>query len=264
MKTSAIAIFLISLLFLAATLPHAAVALTANDAKQAWYEAGDQSREAQEAHQAAKAVWAADKTQENNQQVVDTGKEVLNAALDEAEAWLVWKNLEAEENPELPDDLVRAINEDVESNLAKIDVLRDEVSGIRNQFELGVVTLKMIGKYLELLSDVARDTGLIWAHILSVHADTAETYETNLRKAAEGMADNAEVIAELDLARTEIQHARQNIDAAEAEYDQVRLPGSPLVRFSNGNNYLRIARGNLLGAHGYLNQAYILMASGGR
>jgi hypothetical protein len=264
MKRSSRVIFLISLLLLAALLPQAVVALTASDAKQDWYEAREVSREAQEEHRAAKVAWAADKTPEKNQQVVDTGKAVLYAALDEAEAWLLWKNCEAAENPELPGDLVQAIDEDVESNLAKIDLLRDEVAGIENQFELGVVTLKMIGKYVELLTDVARDTGLIWVHVMSVHAETAGTYEEQLRTAAEGMADNTEIIATLDLARAEIRTAEQNIDAAQAEYDQVRLPGTPFVRFSNGNNYLQIARGNLLVAQRYLNEAYGLMVSGGR
>lgn len=264
MKTSSVAIFLISLLLLAATLPLAAAALTANDAKQDWYEAREGSREAQEEHRAAKVAWAADKTPEKNQQVVDTGKAALHAALDEAEAWLIWKNREAEENPELPEELVQTIGEDVETNLAKIDALRDEVSAIGNRFELGVVTLKMIGKYIELMTDVARDTGLIWVHIMNVHAETSETYEEELRRAAEGMPDNAAVIAKLDLARAEIRHAGQNIDAATGEYNQVLLPGQPLIRFSNGNNYLQIARGNLLSSHRYLNEAYVLMASGGR
>lgn len=264
MKTSAIAIFLISLLLLAATLPLAAAALTANDARQDWYEAREVSREAQEEHRAAKVAWAADKTPEKNQQVVDTGKAALHAALDEAEAWLIWKNREAEENPELPDELVQTIGEDVGTNLAKIDALRDEVSDIENRFELGVVTLKMIGKYIELLTDVGRDTGFIWVHVMSVHAETAETYEEELRRAAEGMPENTDIIAKLDLARAEIGHAEENIDAAEGEYNQVRLPGTPLVRFSNGNNYLQIARGDLLVAQKYLNEAYVLMASGGR
>jgi hypothetical protein len=264
MKTSSIAIFLISLLLLAATLPQVVVAFTANDARQDWYEAREESREAQEEHRAAKVAWAADKTPEKNQQVVDTGKAVLHAALDEAEAWLIWKNRDAEENPELPEELVQTIGEDVANNLARIDALRDEVSAIGNQFELGIVSLKMIGKYIELLTDVARDTGLIWVHMMNVHAETAETYEEELRQAAEGMPDNAAVIAKLDQARAEIQLAGQNIDAANGEYAQVRLPGSPMIRFSNGNNYLQIARGNLLVAHGYLNEAYVLMASGGR
>jgi hypothetical protein len=264
MKPSSRSAGLILLLILAIVLPQAACALTANEAKQVWYEAKAQSMEAQELHREAKAAWAADKTPENNQQVIDTGKEVLNAALDEAEAWLIWQELEAEENPELPANLVQTIKADVSVNLGKIDVLREDVSGIQTQFDLGIVTLKMIGKYLELLTDVARDCGLIWAHVMTVHADTAETYESDLRQAAGTMPDNQDIIGKLDLARAEIQTARKNIDAADAEYEQVRLPGSPLIKFSNGNNYLRIARGNLLSAHGYLNQAYVMMASGGR
>lgn len=258
-KVSFIALLVLIMLLLQ---PIAVSALSASDAKQAWYDAKQASLEAQEAHRDAKIEWAANKTDENNQRVIDTGKDALNAALDEVEAWLIWKDLEVEENPEIPDDLKESIQSDVDTNLGKIDELRTEVDAVENRFELGVVFLKMIGSYFELVSDVARNSGFVWVHTANQHADTLEEYEASLREAAEGMEDNELIIEKLDMARAEIEDARVNIDNAEEEYEQVRIPGKPLIKFSNGNNYLRIARGNMLSAHGYLNEAYGLMVRG--
>jgi len=73
------------------------------------------------------------------------------------------------------------------------------------------------------------------------------------------MDNNADIIEKLDLARNDLDEARSNIDNAESSYEQVVLPGTPLIKFSEGNNYLRIARTNLLSGHNNLNQAYNLM-----
>ena len=256
MKKTGIVFMVMAVLLLQ---PLTVSALTAGEAKQAWRDAKQASRDAQSLHRDAKIEWAANKTDANNQRVIDSGKEVLHAALDEAEAWLVWRSLEVEENPDIPGDLKEEIREDVDANLAKIDELRDEVDGVENRLELGIVFLKMVGKYLELLTDVARNTGRVWVHIGNTMADTVEDYETKLRDAAEGLSDNEEIVEALDAALEELETARRNIDSAEAEYLEVVLPGTPLIKFSNGNNYLRIAKNNLISAHGYLNEAYRLL-----
>jgi hypothetical protein len=239
--------------------PLAAFALTSGEAKQAWREAKQESREAQEAHRAAKIEWAANKTQENNQKVVDTGKEALHAALNEAEAWLVWRQMEIIENPEVPDELEEVILGDIEANLDKIDELREDVNGADNRVELALVFLKMVGKYLELVADVARNTGLIWVHIVNTYAETVEDYESQLRDAAETMENNEEIIEKLDIAHTELMSAYENIEDAEAEYMQVTIPGTPILSFANGNQYLRLAKNNLVKAHMNLKQAYRLL-----
>jgi hypothetical protein len=255
--------FVLLLCILLLAQPLAVSAITSSEAKQAWYEAKETSRDAQAAHRQAKIAYAADRTPENEQRVIDTGKDALHAALDEAEAWLVWKDLEVDENPGIPQELKATIGQDVETNLAKIEELRDEVDGIDTRLELGLVFLKMVGKYAELLTDVARDTGFVWVHLMTMHADTVEEYEQELRTVATGMPDNDDILEALDSAAEELASARENIDQARAEYEEVRLPGTPLIKFSNGNNYLRIAKGNLLSAHGYLNQAYAAMVRGG-
>ncbi|MDT8357278.1 MAG: hypothetical protein RQ758_02100 [Methanomicrobiaceae archaeon] len=92
--------FVLLLCILLLAQPLTANAITSREAKQAWYEAKETSSDAQAAHRQTKVAYAADKTPENEQRVIDTGKDALHAALDEAEAWLVWKDLEVEENPE--------------------------------------------------------------------------------------------------------------------------------------------------------------------
>jgi hypothetical protein len=232
-------------------------ALTAGEAKQEWLDAKQESRDKQETHRDAKIDFAANKSEENRQAVVDTGKDVLHAALDEAEAWLKWKELEAQENPEVPSSIKESIADDVEDNLAKIDGLRADVDNVKNQLELGLTWLKMVGKYFELLADVARNTGLMWTNIAEDKADTVEEFEAKLRDAVEGMDNNELILGKLDMAKTELETARRNIENAEDTYKQVVLPGTPLLKFAEGNNYLRAARANLLAAHKYLNQAYI-------
>lgn len=243
--------------------PMTVYALSASDAKQAWYDAKQESFEAQAEHRDAKVGWAADKTDENNQKVIDTGKDALHASLNEVEAWLIWKDLEVEENPEIPNDLKESIQEDVDVNLGKIDTLRAEVDGVENRFELGVVFLKIVGNYFELVSDVARNSGFVWVHIANEKADTLDEYETTLRTVAEGMENNEVILEKLDLARADIEDAKENIKNANEEYEQVRIQEKPLIKFSNGNNYLKIARGNMISAHGYLNEAYGLIVREG-
>jgi hypothetical protein len=178
--------------------PLTATALTSSEAKQAWYDAKQSSRDAQEAHRKANIEWAADKTDENNQKVIETGKDALNAALDEAEAWLIWRDLEVKENPEIPEDLKQRIEQDVETNLDKIEELRAEVDGVENRIQLAVVFLKMVGKYIELIADVARNTGLVWVYVANTYVDTLDDYEAQLREAAAELEGNDDIMAKLD------------------------------------------------------------------
>ena len=251
----------LSVIFMMILQPLTVNALSSGEAKQLWHETKQASRDAQAEHRAAKIAWAANKTDENNQKVIQTGKAVLHAALDEVEAWLNWRNIEVEVNPEIPQNLKDSIRTDVNTNIQKINALRIEVDEVETQFELAIVFLKMVGKYLELLTDVARNTGLVWVHVANTYSDRIEEYETQLREAAEVFEDNANIIEKLDLARAELDSARTNIDNAEDSYQQVALPGNPLVMFSNGNNYMRLAKNNLLTALNYLNQAYRSMVS---
>ena len=233
--------------------------LTSSEAKQDWYDAKDASRQAQQEYRNANIAWAADKTIENNQVVIETGKEALHRALDEAETWLIWRNLEVEENPMISEDLKQAIQLDVESNLAKIEELHIDVDEVENRLELGLVFLKIVGKYFELLADVARNTGFVWVHMVSSYADTVEDYQAEIREAAQSIEDNEAIIEELDEALNDLESARSNIDNALEEYEQVVIPGNPILKFANGNHYLRIAKNDLLAAQRALKEAYRLL-----
>jgi len=244
-------------------MPIFAYALTSSEAREEWVDAKRISQEKQAAYTEAKLDYAAEPTSENEQLIVETGKDVLYAALDEVEAWLNWKQLEAEENSEVPDEIKEAIEDDVKANLDKIEALRTDVDDIDNRLELGITYLKMIGKYFELLADAARNTGAMWVYIGETRADQVSEYEQKLRATAEEMDDNTEIIEMLDQAKEELAEAETNIAKAKEEYQQVRIPGQPLIKFSNGNSYLTIAKGNLLSSYHYLNQAYLLIVSGG-
>ena len=142
-----------------------AVLAIESGSKQAWLSAKQATKTADAAHRQAKLDYATNKTPENEQKVIDTGKTLLQNGLNEVEEWLLWKNTEAEEDSRVPDSIKNAIASDVEKNLAKIENFRTEVDGVTSQFQLGVVFLKMIGAYLELLTDVARNTGAMWVNI---------------------------------------------------------------------------------------------------
>ncbi|MDY6966663.1 MAG: hypothetical protein SVM80_12005 [Halobacteriota archaeon] len=256
MNKKVFVIFAIAMLLLQ---PLAVSALTAGEAKQEWHDARQLSREARQAYRDARIEFVGNNTPENEQKVIDTGKDSLHAALDEAEAWLIWANLNAQENPEIPDELKQTIEDDVNTNLEKIEALRVKVDGIQRRIDIGLVFLEMVTEYIELVSDVARNTGMMWVHVADTRADTVEDYEAKLRAEAEGMDDNEDIIEKLDQARSALEDARENIDNANSSYNEVRIHGQPLIQFAEGNNYLRTARTNLLSAHSYLNQAFNLM-----
>ena len=260
MKKSHIVLFLVLLILVQSTL---VFALTEGEARQAWIDAKQTSRELQQIHRDAKVDYAVDRTPENDALVVSTGKDVLIAALDEAQAWLEWKQIQASESTEISEELKAVIEADIQSNLAKISDLRTDVDGIDSQLELGLVFLKMIGKYVELLTDVARDWGKILVELGNAHLSTSEAYELKLREAAQGIDDNAEIIAALDSAKNSLVEARSNVSKAEASYELVVLPGTPLIKFAEGNDYMRTARSNLLSAVASMNRAYALIYASG-
>jgi len=256
MKKATIGIFIIVLILMQTI---AVSAISESEARDAWLAAKKNTRDTQEQYNEAKLTYAANNSLENQQAVVDTGKLVLHAALNEAEAWLIWKKLEAENNPEVPGEIKNSIINDVEANLAKIESLRTDVDNVDNQLELGIVFLKMIGKYFELVADVARNSGMLWSYIANTRADKIDEYEGKMRDIAEGMEDNTAILQHLDDAKSELETARRNIDNAENVYEQVRIPGTPVLKFAEGNNYLRAAQANMLAAYSHIEFAYNAM-----
>lgn len=255
-KTWIVAVVIASLVFQIGL----ASALTSGEAKQAWLSAMQEKISADAAYKQAQLNYAADKTPENEQKVIDTAKTVLNTVLDEAEAWLVWKNQEAKAS-DVPAELKADIAADVQRNLDKITTLRGDVARIKTRLDVAGVFLKMVGSYVELLTDVARNTGAIWVNLGNKIADKTADFEIKLRTTANGMVNNTEIIAKLDIAKSEIDLARTQINAAETAYKLVVLPGTPLVKFAEGNSYLRQARVNLFAAAEQLQGAFNLIVS---
>lgn len=237
-----------------------ASALTSGEAKQAWLSAMQTRISADAAYKQAQLDYAGNKTPGNDQKVIDTAKTVLNTVLDEAEAWLVWRNQEAKAS-DVSAELKTNIATDVQRNLDKITTLRGDVARIKTRVDVAGVFLKMIGSYVELLTDVARNTGAVWVYVGNQIADQTADYEIKLRTTAGGMVSNTAILAKLDIAKSEITLARTQINAAETSYKLVALPGTPLVKFAEGNSYLRQARVNLLAAAGQLQEVFNLIIS---
>jgi len=239
-----------------------AAALTSSEAKQDWQQAKLASQQAQETHRAARLAKLADPSEENKQAFLDTGKDAMNAALDESEAWLKWKKAEAEEDVLLPSDITSAVIADVDKSLEKIDGLRADVDAIETDGEFIGTFVKMVVGYAEIVTDVARNVGKIWVFKGNEFLDTADTYEAQLRDTAETM-DNAAALALLDEARDSLDEARSNVEKADAAYSKVVYPGTPLVKFGEGNNYITTAKMNLISAQQKLAQAYAALTMGG-
>lgn len=254
----AIIIFM-ALLFVMSTISVAA--LTASEAKDVWFDKRDVRFEKNSEHKQAKLTYANDKSSENSKAVVDTGKDLFSAGLDEVEAWLVWKNIEASEDDRIPQHMKDTIDEDVNKNLEKVEKLRDDVDGISSQIELGIAALAMGGKYFELVTDVARNTGLVWSHIGNARADKIEEFHDKILVYAEE-AGNEAAIEKLNTVTSELEIARRNIDNAEDTYELVEIGKMPMLKFAEGNNYLRAAQTNLISALSNVNQAYGLVLRG--
>ncbi|UCD03485.1 MAG: hypothetical protein JSW73_03035 [Candidatus Woesearchaeota archaeon] len=259
MKKIVIGLLLVSVILLNT---FAVLAISSSEAKMLWEQAKLVTQEKRGSYREAKIDFATNQDYEHRQEVVRTGKELLHASLDEAEAWLIWKEAEVNESIRVPESLKKAIRSDVDKNLAKVEEFREDVDAVTNQLELGVVFVKMVGGYLELVTDVARNSGKMWVHIGNELIDTGEDYESKLRVVAETVEDNKDIIAALDEAKEDLAEAQENVNKAEDTYGNVVLPGTPLINFAKGNDYIRTAKTNLISAHANLERAYAMLLGG--
>jgi len=232
-------------------------ALSLNEARQEWRDLKDVSRGKRVAHRENEQRFQGDKSPENDAATVESGKESLHAALNEAESWLVMKDIEAGENKHMPDDLKERIQEDVDRNLATIDELRSDVDGTENRLGVGIVWLKTVGKYIELTVDVSRNSGLAWVHVANEHANRIEDYQNKLRVAAEKIDNNEAILEELDNANVNLEEARTQINEAERYYNKVEIGNTPLVNYGEGNQHLREGRQKLIDANVNIRQAWL-------
>lgn len=219
-----------------------ALALSQSEAKSAWIQAQQVRLEADTAYRQAQVDYNKNPKPAEEQALITAAKTLMNDALDEAEAWLVWKDIEAKNDARVPSDIRANISADVAKNTEKIKGYRTDVAGVTTRAQSALVFLKIVGGYAGLLTDVARNTGAMWASIGDKLVITAESYEAKLRTAA---ADRPELIAKLDIVKSEIDLAKNKISMAKAAYLLVKLPGTPFIKLGEGNGYLQEARVNL-------------------
>jgi len=255
-KKISLVFLLISLILLQVV---AVSALSADGAKQEWKNARQKTIEKREIHQESKLNWQENQSEENTQAYINTGKDLLNAALDEADAWLVLKQEEIEEINNLPTELKSQIQTDIDTNRAKVEEQREKVESANTKIQVDLTALGMVVAYLELLTDVARDSGKIQVYKSNQYIETMENYEQILRTKTENIDNNQEIISLLDNAKAEIDEAKTNVLKADLAYSQVVNPGTPLIKFNEGNQYLRVAKVNMVSANAHLRQALRLI-----
>ena len=76
---------------------HSSQAQSSSQAREDWLAAQEVRFDAESVHQEAKRAYEADKTPKNEERFVATAKDVMYAVLDEAEAWLGWKDVAGQE-----------------------------------------------------------------------------------------------------------------------------------------------------------------------
>jgi len=238
-------------------------AVTIGEARNSWLNAKEMSVAAAAEYFAAKTTYNTDPTEENKQEMTEDGKALLNAALDEAEAWLVWRDVVAQESDVISDELKADISTDVATNIAKISALRTEVDSVDTLLNLGVTYLKILGKYSELIADVAKNVGKSWCEEVGIIAGKLEDYESKLRAIADTLEENTDIIAQIDDAKSELSTARANLNSAKGRYNEIKYPGTPLLKFAEGNSNLNAAKANLLEAQIALTTANNLIAGRG-
>ena len=249
------------IMFIFAILLLQVVAASPGEAKSNWLELKDVSKEMKSAYKDAQKEFKNNKTDENKQILVDAGKDLLNAGLDEAEAWLLWKQIQVAEDPKAPEDLAQKIQEDITKNLDKIEGLRTKVDNVGNQLQLGLVFIEMVVEYRSLIADVSNNMGNAFIHKANEMLETANAMEEKLRELAEG---NEKAISYLDEAKADLESAQSHVGEADTNYDSIKVPGKPLVDFHQGNIHLREAKQDFVSAHQNMKKAYKELLKGGQ
>lgn len=229
-------------------------------AKAAWQAAKDTRIVDIGAYRDAQMSYAKSKSSADELTLVTATQAALNAILDEANAWLEWKGTEADES-QVSADLKATVKADVAKNEAKVQALRGDVGVANTRAKTAAAFLKMVGSYVDLQVDVARDIGLVWTDEAKARLAKLEDYESKLRAAAAGTANETAIVAALDQAKGDIDSASAKIDAAAAAYKAVVTPGTPFAKFAEGNADMREARKDMLDAADELQQALRLLGS---
>ncbi len=234
-------------------------AVSSSQAWKDWAEARGRRMQAEATYGAATLQDRQNKTPENDRIVVTAAKSLLNAWLDEAQTWLTWRDLEAQQNPDVPASIRKSIDGDVNRSMGKISELRDQVAAFKTVPEGIDVWVKLVGNYLNLTVDVARNSGAMWVAVGDKMLDTADNYEVRLRAAALRAGNSSSSRGKLDNAKSELAAARNEMRQADESYRQVVIPGEPVVMFNQGNSYLMQAKEHLINAQSQMAAAFNLI-----
>ena len=207
-----------------------------NDAKQKWLDAKAYHEQTKIEWREAQQLVTANNTPENVQNVIAKAKISLNAGLDAAIAFFEFhkEKLEAED---ISDSLKSTIRSDLDKNIGIAEGLKLDVDAIDSRLEVGLVSLKIFDKYLNLLVDVMRDTGLAYIEKSNERYDRLSEMRTKLEsKIPESRkAEFENALNDID---SHLREAKTNLDNAEAKYKSIIQKQGSGIAFAEGNKLL--------------------------
>jgi len=207
-----------------------------NDAKQKWLDAKAYHEQTKIEWREAQQLVTANNTPENVQNVIAKAKISLNAGLDAAIAFFEFhkEKLEAED---ISDSLKSTIRSDLDKNIGIAEGLKLDVDAIDSRLEVGLVSLKIFDKYLNLLVDVMRDTGLAYIEKSNDRYDRLSEMRTKLEsKIPESRkAEFENALNDID---SHLREAKTNLDNAEAKYKSIIQKQGSGIAFAEGNKLL--------------------------
>lgn len=213
------------------------------DLKQEWIDAKAVHKEARDVWKEAQVLVNSVNTPENVRNVIDKAKISLNAGLDEAIAYFEFQKDKLLDS-DISDDLKVVIQADIDNNLGIANDLKNDVAGITTRLQIGIVTLKIVDKYLDLLVDIMRDTGLVFVEKGNNRHDKLDNFRDRIESniPADSKSDYQEL---LDKIENNMNEAKSNINSAEAKYKSITQKQGSGVAFREGNNLMRQSNQNM-------------------
>ena len=214
-----------------------------NDAKQKWIDAAAYHEKTKIEWQEAQKLVAESNTPENTQNVIDKAKISLNAGLDSAIAFFEFHKEKAA-SADISDSLKNTIRSDLDENIAVAQGLKTDVNNIKTRLEVGLVSLKIFDKYLDLLVDVMRNSGLVFAEKSNDRYDRLIKIKgiVESKIPADKKSEYQDLLNKVD---NNLNEAKNNIDSAEAKYKTITQKQGAGVAFGEGNNLIRQVHQNM-------------------
>ena len=216
-------------------------------ARLKWLEAKETHLGLQQEWRQAQLLVAANNTQENIENVIEKAKAALNAGLDEAIAFFEFHK-EKLTSADVSDELKATIESDLNKNIDVAEGLKDDVNAITTRAEVGVVSLKIIDAYLNLLVDVMRDTGLVFVEKANLRVEKLEEFRDTLQEKVDiAPEDKKEDLDKLmESLNVHIDEAKSAIDSAEEAYNSITKKEGSRIAFEKGNTLIRQSRSHMV------------------